>query len=71
MQGTVDTSGGDPESTVVEFAVRELGAERIVFGSDAPGRSFGIQLGKVLGADISDETKELILSGNLARLLKI
>jgi predicted TIM-barrel fold metal-dependent hydrolase len=67
----VDTSGGDPESTVVEFAVRELGAERIVFGSDAPGRSFGIQLGKVLGADISDKAKELILHGNMERILKM
>lgn len=67
----VDTSGGDPESMVVEFATRELGAERIVFGSDAPGRSFGIQLGKVLGADISDEAEKLILRGNMERILKI
>ena len=66
----VDTSGGDPESTVVEFGIRELGVERIVFGSDAPGRSFGIQLGKVLGADISDGEKELILSANMKRILK-
>ena len=66
----VDTSGGDPESTVVEFALRELGAERIVFGSDVPGRSFGIQLGKVLGADISDEAKALILYGNMERIFR-
>lgn len=66
----VDTSGGDPESTVVEFAVRELGAERIVFGSDVPGRSFGIQLGKVLGADISDAAKALILYGNMERIFR-
>ena len=65
----VDTSGGDPESTVVEFGVQELGAERIVFGSDAPGRSFGVQLGKVLGANIADEAKELILYANIERIL--
>jgi len=67
----VDTSGGDPESTVVEFAVKELGEERVVFGSDAPGRSFGVQLGKVLGADISEAQKDFILYGNMERILKI
>ena len=66
-----DVSGGDPEATIVEFGVQELGAERIVFGSDAPGRSFGVQLGKVLGANISDEAKELILHGNAERILKL
>ena len=67
----VDVSGGEPETTVVEFGVQELGAERIVFGSDAPGRSFGVQLGKVLGANISDEAKELILHGNAERILRL
>ncbi|HIE29032.1 TPA: amidohydrolase [Candidatus Poribacteria bacterium] len=66
----VDTSGGDPESTVVEFAVRELGGERIVFGSDTPGRSFGVQIGKVLGANLPHEVKRLILCGNMERILK-
>ncbi|HEX2999092.1 MAG TPA: amidohydrolase family protein [Armatimonadota bacterium] len=46
---SVDTSGGDPEAGLLEYAVRTLGAERILFGSDAPGRSYGVQLGKVLG----------------------
>src|SRR3712207_6583780 len=33
------------------MAVRELGAERILYGSDAGGRSFASQLAKVTGAD--------------------
>ena len=33
------------------------------------GRSFGSQLGKVIGANIADSAKELILGGNLRRLL--
>ena len=32
--------GGDPVAGITEMAVRELGPERIVYGSDAPGRSF-------------------------------
>lgn len=65
----VELGGGDPVAGITEMAVRELGAERVVFGSDAGGRSFASQLGKVQGAAITDETKRLILSENLKRLL--
>ena len=65
----VDLAGGDPVAGVTEMAVRELGAERVVYGSDAGGRSFASQLAKVHGADVPDEAKKLILAGNLKRLL--
>ncbi len=61
--------GGDPTAGVVEMAVRELGADRVIYGSDYPGRSFASQLAKVLGADLSQDTKQAILAGNLRRLL--
>jgi hypothetical protein len=64
-----DICGGDPEVGYVEMAIRWLGAERIVYGSDAPGRSFASQLAKVHGADVGDEEKQLILSGNMRRVL--
>jgi predicted TIM-barrel fold metal-dependent hydrolase len=51
------------------MAVRELGADRVLFGSDVGGRSFASQLGKVRGAEISEASKELILGKNLRRLL--
>jgi predicted TIM-barrel fold metal-dependent hydrolase len=66
---SVELSGFDPTAGVTEMAVRELGAERVLFGSDAGGRSFASQLGKVFGADISDLDKRMILSGNLKRML--
>src|SRR4029453_4185791 len=62
-------AGFDPTSGVLEMAVRELGPERVVYGSDVGGRSFASQLAKVMGADIPDSTKELVLGGNLRRLL--
>jgi hypothetical protein len=62
-------SGFDPTVGFVEMAVRELGAERVVYGSDAGGRSFASQLAKVQGADSPAEAKRLILAGNLRRLL--
>ena len=64
-----DLAGGDPVAGITEMAVRELGAERVLYGSDAGGRAFATQLAKVHGADISDEEKRLILAGNLQRLL--
>ena len=66
---SAETAGFDPTSGVVEMAVRELGAERVIYGSDVGGRSFASQLAKVIGADIPDSAKELILGGNLRRML--
>ena len=53
----------------VEMAVRELGASRVLYGSDVNGRSFSSQIGRVLGAEISLADKKLILRENLRRLL--
>ena len=65
----VDLAGSDPTSGLVEMAVRELGARRVLYGSDAGGRSFASQLGKVLGADIPEADRNMILGGNLRRLM--
>jgi predicted TIM-barrel fold metal-dependent hydrolase len=65
-----DLGGGDPVYGEVEMAVRELGATRVLYGSDVNGRSFASQIGRVLGADISTADKKLILRENLRRLLQ-
>jgi hypothetical protein len=65
----VELCGFDPTAGVTEVAVRELGAERVLYGSDAGGRSFASQLAKVLGAQIPMTAKRLILGENLKRLL--
>jgi uncharacterized protein len=64
-----DLGGTDPVAGFVEMAVRELGPERVVYGSDAPIRSFASQLAKVLNAEISSFSKKLILSQNFKRLI--
>jgi predicted TIM-barrel fold metal-dependent hydrolase len=66
----VETSGFDATAGFIEMAVRELGAERIVFGSHLPSRSLGTELGKVIGAEISEREKKLILGENYRHLLK-
>jgi uncharacterized protein len=45
---SLDLAGSDPTSGFVEMAVREAGADRVIYGSDVGGRSFGSQLGKVM-----------------------
>jgi len=62
-------AGFDPTSGSVEMAVRELGAERVIYGSDAAGRSFASQLGKVMGAEIPEPARRLVLGENLHRML--
>jgi predicted TIM-barrel fold metal-dependent hydrolase len=55
---------------LVEFLVREVGADRILYGSDAPWMPFGHQLGRVLFADISEEDKKKILIENPKRVIE-
>jgi uncharacterized protein len=64
-----EIGGSDATTGFVEMAVRELGAERVLFGSDAGGRSFASQIAKVEGADVPDAAKRLIFKDNLKRLL--
>lgn len=66
----IGIGGSYPTRGMVEMAVREIGPERIIYGSDAGGRSYATQLAKVVGAPISDHDKELILGGNLRRMLQ-
>jgi predicted TIM-barrel fold metal-dependent hydrolase len=67
----VDTSGSQPVSGIVEYAAEQLGARRIIFGSDAPGRDFSSQIGRILGAKIKEKEKRMILCQNGRELLRI
>jgi predicted TIM-barrel fold metal-dependent hydrolase len=65
----VETSGFDATAGFLEMAVREIGEDRILFGSHLPSRSLGTELTKVTAAEISEEAKGKILGGNFRRLL--
>lgn len=64
-----DLAGSDPAAGFAEAAVAALGPDRVLYGSDAPGRSFATQLAKVLGAELPPAVKQQILHTNLHRLL--
>jgi uncharacterized protein len=67
----VDTSGANPTQGFLEMALRDLGPERILFGTDAPLRSFASQAAKIDAVKMGPRTRELILQDNAIRILKI
>jgi len=62
-----DTALAGPD-TVMKF-IKEIGHERILFGSDIPFGTMKWELEKVLSLPIGDDKKESILSKNLERLI--
>ena len=64
-----DICGSIAETGMTESAVRELGADRLVFGSDMTG-VFLPNVGKILGAEITEEEREQIFWRNATRILK-
>lgn len=65
----IDTSAFQPFSGLVEYAVENLGAERVLYGSDLVIRDLPTQVGRILAADISESDKQMILFDNAQRLL--
>lgn len=57
----------DPATTA--FFVRELGAGRVLFGSDAPFFSPAEVIASIVKADISDSDRDAIFSGNALALI--
>ena len=56
---------------LVEWAVQEIGADRILFGSDTPVYSVAMQRARIDSAAISDEAKRMILRENARKLLGV
>jgi len=54
----------------IEFFVKEVGAERILFGTDNPFIDPRPQIGRHCLADITDSERELIMGGNVRKYIK-
>ena len=68
----VDTSSAQSLMPgLVEWAVHEIGAERILLGSDSPLYSISMQRARIDKAEISDHDKRLILRENAERILGV
>lgn len=53
----------------IEYMVRKVGSERVLFGSDAVFNSQSAALGRVLYAKLPDKDKENIVGLNIARII--
>lgn len=66
-----DCCGTFPERGMVHEIIQVIPAERLLYGSDWPCRSFASQLFKIREAGLSEETAELILWRNTAGLYRL
>ena len=65
----LETSFRNPRD--IARAVKRVGAERIVYGSDMPFGVPEIEMMKVRICDITAEEKEMVLGANMARILDL
>lgn len=65
----VDTSSAQSIlPKLIEWAVKEVGAERLLYGTDTPLYSVPMQRARIDHAEITEEQKRLILRENAVRL---
>lgn len=64
----VDFSGTSGRAGDIEYTVRHLGAERVLFGTDLSACSFGVPYGRLLESKITEEEKAKILYKNSLKL---
>lgn len=60
----VDTSGSQPEDGYLQTALNILGADRLLFGSDHPGRDLSVQLARIDSVQLAADAREKILYRN-------
>ena len=62
----LDTSGSVVDEGMIDIAVKELGAERLLFGTDM---SMEAGVSKIISANLTDEERENIFSKNFQKIL--
>ena len=65
----LDTASSTIDEGFLRACVAALGPERIIFGTDTPLLDPWPQLAKIRGAGLPQEQLDLILGGNILRLM--
>lgn len=65
----LETASSTIDTNFVETAVATLGPERIIFGTDTPLLDPWTQLSKIRDTRVTPAQRDLILGGNIARLI--
>ena len=66
-----DTTVSVAYDGAIEYAVSQIGADRLCYGSDLPFYDCRHVVGKVATAKLTDAEKEKILGGNARRILRL
>ncbi len=66
----LEIAGSASPMGLVERFVRDVGAEKVVFGSDVYFLDQAQQVGRVAGANIPEEAKVMVFGGNARRILQ-
>jgi len=56
---------------LIEWAVRQVGADRVLFGTDTPLYHASMQRARIDHADLTDAVKRMILCENAERLFDL
>jgi len=65
----LDTASSQADMGYIEAMVAGVGAEQVIFGTDMPLIDPFFGLAKITGANLTQQQKDLILGGNIQRLL--
>lgn len=60
----VDTSGAQPYDGYLEYTLKNLGPDRVLYGSDYPCRDIPVQMGRIQSVDLTPKVKEKVLYSN-------
>ncbi|MGQ9733192.1 MAG: amidohydrolase family protein [Candidatus Zipacnadales bacterium] len=67
----VDTSGSLAHTGMLEMSIEELGAKRVIWGTDMPGADLIYTLAKIDRAPIPTAQRKMILGDNARRLMNL
>lgn len=67
---SIETSGVYRQDFLLDV-VGELGAERVLFGSNSPRMDVRFEVERVRRAEVSEEARQLMLAGNARRMFRL
>lgn len=66
-----ETGGSNPERGMVDGILKFCPPDRLLYGSDAPGRAFAPQIWKITESSLSETEREKVLFRNALRIFRL
>ena len=65
----LDTTSCTINYGILEYSVKQVGAERLIWGSDFPFYPFQLGISKIIDSELDEDSKEFILGRNIKRIM--